>query len=72
MVNKGETSEPRSADRAAELWVPPSAGAIERVQMPHQHRILRERNSISNVRSTRGDELAHSLAEVWRMARPGP
>ena len=41
MVNKGETSDPRRADRAAELWVPPSAGAIERVQMPHQHKILR-------------------------------
>ena len=72
MVNKGETSDPRRADRAAELWVPPSAGAIERVQMPHQHRILSERNSISNVRSTRGGKLAHSLAEVWRVARPSP
>ena len=40
MVNKGETSEPSRADRAAELWDPPSAGAIESVQMPHQHKIL--------------------------------
>ena len=40
MVNKGETNEPRRADRAAEPWVPPSAGAIESVQMPHQHKIL--------------------------------
>ncbi len=52
IVNKGETSEPSRADRAAELWVPPSAGAIESVQMPHQQRILRECDPISNPSST--------------------